>query len=118
MSHSRSAAAQERLRIIEDAEWIVGTDHPEHIARRVGFATTKQLYDALRRWGRHDLVDRCQQWHVVPRTPATPKPRIYTEEQRERARERARAHYKANREQKLEYARIYHANKRAERLAQ
>lgn len=55
---------------------------------------------------------------AVPRTPATPKPRIYTEEQRERARERARAHYKANREQKLEYARIYHANKRAERSAQ
>ena len=31
---------------------------------------------------------------------------------------RARAHCKANREQKLEYARIYHANKRAERSAQ
>lgn len=68
MSHSRSAATQERLRVIEDAEWIVGTDHPEHIARRVGFATTKQLYDALRRWGRQDLVDRCHTWWVTHAT--------------------------------------------------
>ena len=60
-----------RDRVIEDAEWIVGTDNPDHIARRVGFATTKQLYDALRRWGRQDLVDRCQQWHVAVTLPKT-----------------------------------------------
>ena len=68
MSHSRSAGALERLRVTEDAEWIVGTDHPEHIAYRLGYRSTAHLYDALRRWGRQDLVDRCQQWWVTHAT--------------------------------------------------
>ena len=57
-----------RAHVLEDAEWIVGTDHPEHIARRVGYTDAKQLYDALRRWGRQDLVDRCKQWWATHAT--------------------------------------------------
>ena len=55
--------------IIEDAEWIIGTDHPESVARRVGYRSTAHLYDALRRWGRQDLVDRCLQWHITHGDP-------------------------------------------------
>ena len=51
-----------RDRVIEDAEWIAGTDHPDSIAIRCGFANTDTFYDALRRWGRQDLVDRCLRW--------------------------------------------------------
>ena len=57
-----------RDRVTEDAEWIAGTDHPEHIARRVGYTDAKQLYNALRRWGRQDLVDRCMQWWATRAT--------------------------------------------------
>ena len=59
-----------RAHVLEDVEWIVGTDHPEHIAHRVGYRNANQLYDALRRWGRQDLVDRCQR-HVAVTLPKT-----------------------------------------------
>ena len=52
-------------RVIEDVEWIAGTDDPDSIATRCGFSGRKSLYDALRRWGRQDLVDLCQQWWLT-----------------------------------------------------
>ena len=52
-------------RVIEDVEWIAGTDDPDSIATRCGFSGRKSLYDALRRWDRQDLVDLCQQWWLT-----------------------------------------------------
>lgn len=44
--------------VIEDVEWIVGTDNPESIARRLDYNSPHQLYEALRVWGRQDLINR------------------------------------------------------------
>ena len=52
-------------RVIEDVEWIAGTDDPDSIATRCGYSTRTKLYDALRRWDRQDLVDLCQQWWLT-----------------------------------------------------
>lgn len=40
---------------VEDLEWILGTDHPERIARRLG-RTPATLTRMLERAGRHDLA--------------------------------------------------------------
>ena len=44
--------------IIEDVEWIIGTDSPERIAARVGVPSLAALEQALRRAGRADLWNR------------------------------------------------------------
>ena len=41
--------------LIEDLEWIIGTDQPESIARRVGAPSLGALEARLRRSGRADL---------------------------------------------------------------
>lgn len=43
--------------IIEDVEWIIGTDQPINVAARVGL-TLDGLRDVLNRQGRTDLADR------------------------------------------------------------
>lgn len=40
---------------IEDVEWIIGTDSPESVARRLGYANADNLSRLLYRWGRPDL---------------------------------------------------------------
>jgi hypothetical protein len=55
---SLMAAERRRLAKIEDAEWIIGTDAPERIARRLGYGDPENLRDVLRRWGRDDLASR------------------------------------------------------------
>ena len=52
------AAAEERRRqqTIEDFEWIAGTDRPERIAARLGYASLHNLERNLYRWGRPDLA--------------------------------------------------------------
>ena len=47
-----------RQHVIEDVEWIIGTDHPRSIAHRLGYASLDSLLDNLRRWGRGDLARR------------------------------------------------------------
>lgn len=44
--------------VIEDAEWLLGTDHPERIAQRLGYATVDTLRTTLRRNGRDDLAQQ------------------------------------------------------------
>ena len=46
--------------LIEDVEWIIGTDHPESIAKRVHYKNAKDLAHILREKGRGDLADRLQ----------------------------------------------------------
>ena len=42
----------------EDVEWLLGHEHPERIARRLGYSCLPNLTDQLRRWDRVDLVKR------------------------------------------------------------
>ncbi len=50
--------AAPRVHLVEDVEWIIGTDSVENIARRVGCTDPADLYRALRYRGRDDLADR------------------------------------------------------------
>ena len=43
--------------LVEDVAWLAGTDSPESIARRVGFASWDALRERLRRVDRADLID-------------------------------------------------------------
>ena len=47
-----------RQTVIEDVEWIIGTDSPESIAVRLGYRCLDTLQSSLRKWGRADLADR------------------------------------------------------------
>ena len=47
-----------RQTVIEDVEWIIGTDSPESIAERLGYRCLDTLQSSLRKWGRADLADR------------------------------------------------------------
>lgn len=44
--------------VIEDVEWIIGTDGPDNIARRFGYSSVRRLADQVKCWGRPDLADR------------------------------------------------------------
>lgn len=50
--------------LIEDIEWLVGTDSPEHIARRVGYDNPEALGRRLARHGRHDLAAMFDRRHM------------------------------------------------------
>lgn len=47
-----------RQHVIEDLEWIIGTDSPESVAERLGYRRLDTLQSSLRKWGRADLADR------------------------------------------------------------
>ena len=47
-----------RQTVIEDVEWIIGTDSPESIAERLDYRCLDTLQSSLRKWGRADLADR------------------------------------------------------------
>ena len=55
---SNAKAARRRDLVIEDVEWLAGTDHPDSIARRLGYRNGDSLTKKLRIWGQHDLVAR------------------------------------------------------------
>jgi hypothetical protein len=55
---NRKAAAERRDAIIEDLEWILGTDNPDRVTRRLGYSDVENLRMVLRRWGREDLANR------------------------------------------------------------
>ena len=47
-----------RQAVIEDLEWIIDTDCPESIARRLGYESLEPLLRSLYRWRRRDLAAR------------------------------------------------------------
>ena len=51
-----SASTRKQV-VIEDVEWIIGTDSPESIAVRLGYGSGRRLADQVKRWGRPDLAD-------------------------------------------------------------
>lgn len=51
--------------VVENVEWLIGTDKPERIAVRVGYPRLGDLAKALRRWGRDDLAIRLMRPEVA-----------------------------------------------------
>ena len=49
-------ARKQTRRVLEDAEWLAGTDTPERIATRLGFTSWPALQQLLWRHGRQDLA--------------------------------------------------------------
>ena len=49
-------AQARRAAVIEDAEWIAGTDDPDRAANRLGYRNAETLVHLLNRWGRDDLA--------------------------------------------------------------
>ena len=56
MSGGRPASRRDQ--VIEDCEWVAGTDHPDNIARRLGYCDGDSLSKQLRNWGQRDLAAR------------------------------------------------------------
>lgn len=56
MSGGRPASRRDQ--VIEDCEWLAGYDHPDNIARRLGYSSEHSLTAQLQHWGRHDLAAR------------------------------------------------------------
>lgn len=53
--HSDGTAASRA--VVEDVTWLLGSDTPDRIATRVGYADQRALRKVLRRWGHQDLAD-------------------------------------------------------------
>ena len=56
MSGGRPASRRDL--VLEDVEWLAGTDHPDNIARRLGYRNGDSLTKQLWNWGQRDLVAR------------------------------------------------------------
>ena len=56
MSGGRPASRRDQ--VIEDVEWLAGTDHPDNIARRLGYRNGDSLTRQLWNWGQRDLAAR------------------------------------------------------------
>jgi hypothetical protein len=68
-----------------EVAWIVGTDTPDNIARRLGFKNLDNLVRRLRREGRHHLINR-----LVPE-PLDARAATLRADRRDRAGSRAAA---------------------------
>lgn len=55
---SQRKVAKHRGAVVGDLEWIIGTDRPDRIAQRLGYADVDSLRKVLYRWGRDDLARR------------------------------------------------------------
>ena len=55
---SNTKAARRRDLVLEEVRWLAGTDHPDNIARRLGYCDGDSLSKQLRNWGQHDLAAR------------------------------------------------------------
>lgn len=65
---SRACAAASRHRgrtvVVEDLQWIIGTDHPDRVARRLGYANAHSLARVLHKWGMTELARRLDRVEV------------------------------------------------------
>ena len=55
---SNTKAARRRDLVLEEVRWLTGTDHPDNIARRLGYSSGVSLTKQLRNWGQRDLAAR------------------------------------------------------------
>jgi AraC-like DNA-binding protein len=51
---------KDRAEVIAQLEWIIDSDHPTRIAKRLGYERPESLIRSLARWGRHDLASRLE----------------------------------------------------------
>ena len=67
MASANTADVQEHRRhVIEDVEWLTDCgEHPENVARRLGYANPTNLADLLTRWGRPSLARRLTRERVT-----------------------------------------------------
>ena len=70
MSNPISKKAARRQAVIEDCEWVAGTDHPDNIARRLGYCDGDSLSNQLRNWGQHNLAARLTRGYRTDRRRA------------------------------------------------
>ena len=70
MSNPISKKAARRQAVIEDVEWVAGTDHPDNIARRLGYRNGDSLSKQLWNWGQRDLVARLTRGYHTDRRRA------------------------------------------------
>ena len=62
--------ASRRDQVIEDVEWVAGTDHPDNIARRLGYRNGDSLTKQLWNWGQRDLAARLTRGYRTDRRRA------------------------------------------------
>lgn len=54
----RARGAATRAHLISEVAWIVDHDHPESVAKRVGYTNLADLIDKLRRMGAPELAEK------------------------------------------------------------
>ena len=62
--------APRRDLVLEEVRWLAGTDHPDNIARRLGYRDGNSLSKQLWNWGQRDLVARLTRGYRTDRRRA------------------------------------------------
>ena len=62
----QKARASRREYLISEVEFLVGTDAPDSLARRLGYAHADSLARALQNWGRDDLAEKLSWGREAP----------------------------------------------------
>ena len=55
---SNTKAALRRDLVLEEVQWLAGYDHPDNLARRLGYKSGVSLVTQLQHWRRYDLAAR------------------------------------------------------------
>ena len=55
---SNAKAARRRDLVLEEVRWLASYDHPDNIARRLGYSDSDSLTKQLWNWGQRDLAAR------------------------------------------------------------
>ena len=55
---SNTKAARRRDLVLEEVQWLAGYDHPDNLARRLGYKSGVSLVTQLQHWRRYDLAER------------------------------------------------------------
>ena len=68
MSGGRPASRRDL--VLEEVRWLAGTDHPDNIARRLGYCDSDSLRKQLWNWGQHNLAARLTRGYRTDRRRA------------------------------------------------
>lgn len=55
---SYTKVARRRDLVLEEVQWLAGYDHPDNLARRLGYKSGVSLVTQLQHWRRYDLAER------------------------------------------------------------
>ena len=56
--------------MLAEVEALLGSDWPDNLARRLGYADAGSLHGALKKWNRPDLARHFERWRFDGLTPA------------------------------------------------